>query len=143
METNKIIRALECDGEFQELTRKFVDQNVFYCVSHLVTELSKSGEYEELSECVYQYDSENEEDLIEALEHWLISDYLAEKLIEKGELVVKDFLGLTIWGRTTSGQSISLDHVIIEIMLESGFGSGLINRLLTKQELTVTLTSFN
>jgi hypothetical protein len=35
---------------------------------------------------------------IEAYEHWIVSQWLAERLIEKGEMVTKDFLGLTIWG---------------------------------------------
>jgi hypothetical protein len=54
----------------------------------------------------------------EVLEHWLVSDWLADKLIAKGETVVKDYMGLTIWGRTTSGQAISLDYVIQQIYQE-------------------------
>ena len=51
----------------------------------------------------------------EALEHWIVSDWLADKLEERGEMVIRDFKGLTIWGRTTSGQHISLDYVIQKI----------------------------
>jgi len=51
----------------------------------------------------------------EALEHWIVSDWLADKLSEYGELTTKDFLGLTIWGRTCSGQAIMLDYVISKI----------------------------
>lgn len=51
----------------------------------------------------------------EALEHWRVSDFLAEKLEAKGEMVIYDFLGFTIWGRCTSGQAILLDGVISEI----------------------------
>ena len=51
----------------------------------------------------------------EALEHWIISDWLADKLEAYGELITKDFLGLTIWGRTCSGQAIMLDYVISQI----------------------------
>ena len=54
----------------------------------------------------------------EVFEHWLVSDWLADKLISKGETVVKDYMGLTIWGRTTSGQAISLDYVIQQIYQE-------------------------
>ena len=46
------------------------------------------------------------------LEYWIVSDWLADELIAKGETVAKDFMGLTIWARTTSGQSTSLDYVI-------------------------------
>jgi hypothetical protein len=54
----------------------------------------------------------------EVLEHWIVSDWLADKLEEKGETVVDDLYGLTVWGRTTSGQSISMDHVIRQITQE-------------------------
>jgi len=46
----------------------------------------------------------------EPLEWWLVSNFLARKLNEKGHPNFED-----IWGRTTSGQAILLDHVISEI----------------------------
>ena len=50
----------------------------------------------------------------EIYEHWIVSDWLAEKLEAKGERVGP--LGdLTIWGRTTTGQAIMLDRVICDI----------------------------
>lgn len=60
-------------------------------------------------------DSGDEPERIEALEFWIVSDWLAHKLDERDELVTHDFLGLTIWGRTTSGQAISIDRVIYDI----------------------------
>lgn len=50
----------------------------------------------------------------EALEHWIVSDWFARKLSDRGEMTGELF-GLTIWGRTCSGQSISQDGVIREI----------------------------
>jgi hypothetical protein len=50
----------------------------------------------------------------EVYEHWVLSDWLASKLDERGEIVGK-FAGLTIWGRCCSGQSISMDQVIQDI----------------------------
>ena len=52
----------------------------------------------------------------EALEHWIVSDWLADKLEERGEMVIRDFMGLTVWGRTTSGQHISMDYIIQKIV---------------------------
>lgn len=54
------------------------------------------------------------EETQEAYEHWIIDEWLGEKLEAKGELI-GDFFGLTIWGRTCSGQAILLDWVISEI----------------------------
>ena len=54
----------------------------------------------------------------EALEFWIVSDWLADKLAERGQMTTKDFMGLSIWGRVTSGQAICLDRVIQEIACE-------------------------
>lgn len=54
-------------------------------------------------------------DLREIYEHWIVSDWLAEKLEAKGERVDMDLAGLTVWARTTSGQGIAQDAVIAEI----------------------------
>lgn len=51
----------------------------------------------------------------EAFEHWIVSSWLAAKLEEHGEMVSRDIHGLTVWGRTTTGQSILLDRVICDI----------------------------
>ncbi len=72
---------------------------------------------EELKELAYDLNI-NVDDYLEpceALEHWIVSDWLADKLEAYGELVTKDFLGLTIWGRACSGQAILLDWVISKI----------------------------
>jgi len=54
----------------------------------------------------------------EILEYWIVTEYLADKLIEQGEPVAKDIHGLTVWGRTCSGQAISIDGVIGRIYKE-------------------------
>lgn len=51
----------------------------------------------------------------EALEHWLITDWLANRLEQYGEMVCQDLYGLTVWGRTCSGQAIASDYVIQRI----------------------------
>ena len=53
--------------------------------------------------------------LCEVFEHWIVSDYLARKLEAYGHPIARDFLGLTVWGRPTTGQSIAMDSVILEI----------------------------
>ena len=55
----------------------------------------------------------------EALEHWVVSDWLADRLEEHGEMIDRDVHSLTVWGRTTSGQVILMDRVICDIYDES------------------------
>lgn len=50
----------------------------------------------------------------EAYEFWIVSDYLAEKLKEHGEMV-EEIMGLTVWGRCTTGQAILLDYCISKV----------------------------
>jgi hypothetical protein len=54
----------------------------------------------------------------EAYEHWIVSDWLAQKLAAKGSMVGRDIYGLTVWGRCTTGQAICMDGVIGEIYRE-------------------------
>ena len=51
----------------------------------------------------------------EVFEHWIVSDWLADKLEERGEKVDRDFAGMTVWARTTTGQAIAMDYVIEQI----------------------------
>ena len=54
----------------------------------------------------------------EVCEYWLVSEWLANKLENKGETIENDFMGLIVWGRTTTGQAIWCDYVIQEIYNE-------------------------
>lgn len=52
----------------------------------------------------------------EALEHWLVTDWMANQLRKEGETVTElESLSLTIWARATSGQAIYSDGVMQRI----------------------------
>jgi hypothetical protein len=54
---------------------------------------------------------------IEAYEHWIVDDLLAYQLEQRGEMIARKFMGtMTVWGRPTTGQSISMDGVICDIV---------------------------
>lgn len=55
----------------------------------------------------------------EVYEHWSVTDWFADKLIAHGEKVDKDFAGLCIWARTTTGQAIHADSVIERIYADT------------------------
>ena len=104
---------MQAEATTQDNCRRLVDNHVYHNVSYLVQELSKDEKYSnDLMEVQVQFNDEDYPD--EALEHWLVSNWLAERLREEGEMVI-EFLGLTIWGRTTSGQAIYIDSVIEDI----------------------------
>jgi len=64
--------------------------------------------------CNYKSDEEPEQGIQEIMEYWFITSFLAEKLKEKGEVIINDF-DSPIWGRGCTGQSILLDGVISHI----------------------------
>ena len=104
---------MEAEVTTQDNCRRLVDEHVYHNVSYLVQELSKDEKYmDDLLEVQVQFNDEDYPD--EALEHWLVSAWLAHRLREEGEMVI-DFMNLTIWGRTTSGQAIYIDSVIEDI----------------------------
>ncbi len=55
-----------------------------------------------------------EPDYNETLEYWVVSDWFGGQLSKQGENVL-DILNMRVWGRTCSGQSISIDGVVCDI----------------------------
>lgn len=53
----------------------------------------------------------------EVYEHWIVSYWLGRKLADKGHPLV-DICSLNVWGRSCTGQAISMDHDILEIARE-------------------------
>ena len=51
----------------------------------------------------------------EIFEHYIVTNWLANRLEEKGETVVRDFYGLTIYCRPCTGQALHCDWPIISI----------------------------
>ncbi len=98
---------LRQDPEYQRKVSDFVSREVIYCVSSLIHELASkpdlsydSCSFGELYHDILSqpdYESDDPDAYHEALEHWIITDWLADKLEAKGEMVNKDVLGLTIW----------------------------------------------
>jgi len=67
--------------------------------------------------------SDEEEQPQDIMEWWLVSDWLKDALLKKGEPIIDNELGKW-WGRTTSGQAIYMDGVIKNIASVGHFKSG-------------------
>ena len=130
------------DLERQESVRKFVDSHVFCHLTHFIDELLKAeiidwdeidGLYSNIcQDCGEDYSEHLEEDAChcgghleqepnEILEWHSVSSYLYNRLEEAGEPLLQ-WGGHYIWGRCTSGQSISIDSVIETIAVKSNGG---------------------
>ena len=77
--------------------------------------------HEEVIETMGKYEDEDlmeDEDpvWVDALEFWIVEPWFGDELKERGEIVNTDFLGFVVWGRQTSGQAISLDYVVQDVL---------------------------
>lgn len=104
MELQSIDEWLDSDKELNENFRELVFDT-----------LVETSDLEELCR-EHSIDTDDYRD--EVYEHWVVSDWLARKLKERG-YTVGELCGLTIWGRGCTGQSIYLDRVIQDIALEN------------------------
>jgi hypothetical protein len=93
-------------------------------------EMLDSDEYTEEQKDAIQLELEElnelEQEPQDVFEWWIVSDYLAEKLKERGEVIASDGWN-SIWGRTTTGQAILLDYVISQIAEEMEILEGMAN----------------
>ena len=110
------------ERELDQMVSEVVIYNVSYLISALYNSDVQEVSDEDLSELMWKVDESFEEDgaeptYIEALEHWIVEDWFADALEKEGELV-GEVAGLRIWGRTTSGQAISMDYVVQDILKE-------------------------
>lgn len=118
----------EKQKKLDDFINNHVERNQTYLVEKLMEEeiisIDEIQNYyksdEALKEDGFKTKAEREEaknrgeDVNEVLEWWLVSDWLIERLEEKGEPILKTDYE-TWWGRTTSGQAIILDYVIEKI----------------------------
>lgn len=96
------------EDEAIEAARMSVIDKIREAVLDLITD---DDEYREIAD-----DFGLDPDRHEVYEHWIVDRYFANnQLAPRGELVF-EFSNFTIWGRCTTGQSISLDGVIRNIV---------------------------
>ena len=77
---------------------------------------SKAEFIEDLPYCYSDWDNNIELSYHEPLEYYVVTDYLAKRLKERGQPVTF-YKYLWIWGRCTFGQAIFIDNVMEEIAI--------------------------
>ena len=70
----------------------------------VLSDIEADGNWEEVADYLGI-----EPQTVEALQFWLVSDWLARRLEESDALVAQGVLGLNIWGRTECGQGLDMD----------------------------------
>jgi hypothetical protein len=97
--------------ENEQEREKLVKREVLCDASQLIQELMGQDKYfDDLGGLLGEEDEDG--NMPEVFEYWLVTPWLGEKLKAHGELVTEDFFNLVIWGRQTTGQLIYADGVI-------------------------------
>ena len=105
--------------------RDYVNDNVHVNVSQLVESCIYASDmqstfkrFEDFDiELWSQYDEETES-FKEVFEWWIVSNYFADKLLSRGEIMIYSG-NLNIWGRQCTGQSITMDWLIRDMYKQS------------------------
>ena len=141
---NKVYQSI-----LQDIAGNLVSNNVYVCQSHLVSKLFEKevihlDDYENFylsdkkikehhnikTKKEIQEIKDNGEDMQEVFEHWLVSDWLLNKLEKLEEPILKTDLE-TWWGRTCTGQAICLDYNIQALAYEYSYD----NRLFKQEKV--------
>lgn len=101
------------DIQKQEALRKFVEEEVYTCQSMLVEAGFKQGffSWDDVENLYYPEDNQ---EIQEIYEWWVVSDWLSILLRKLGEPMLNNEYG-TWWGRCATGQAVYLDGVINKI----------------------------
>ena len=124
----------------QRVKDKLVKREVIHNASHLIASLMTiepegSDWWDDLHSLAWNhacwprafgYDEGEDEEGHEVFEHWIVTPWLAERLAAKGESCAEIY-DFWIWGRTTTGQSISVDSVIHDIAVDMEILDGQMN----------------
>lgn len=106
------------DEVIQTTAERLIAQEVLACQSGLIDTLLRPGEIEGFTideiQNVYIDLEDGDTEVQEIFEWWLVTPWLAEKLVAINQPVLDNGLGHW-WGRTCTGQAIALDGTMQEI----------------------------
>lgn len=114
-EATEKIDNIKYSDAYSELDTKYMNDELTEKEEEDYNNLNK--QIEELESKIEELEQE-QEDPQEIFEWWVVSDWLASKLEEYGEPILKSDYE-TWWGRTCTGQSIKLDYIIEKIVTDS------------------------
>ena len=99
------------------LSKILVDNHVICDVTSIVEHCFESEYFSyDCIENLYITSEEDEEETMQDIYSWYrVSDWLCNKLAEYQEPVYRDNDNYCYWGRTTYGQAIYMDYVMIRI----------------------------
>tara|TARA_R100001443_G_scaffold104653_1_gene113378 strand:- start:116 stop:466 length:351 start_codon:yes stop_codon:yes gene_type:complete len=92
------------------IIERIVEHDILICISSVVSYSFNEEAKEQIT--MNEYETLDEDD--EVFEYWIVTNWMARKLINHNECVT-EIDNINVWSRTCTGQSIALDGVILEI----------------------------
>ena len=92
------------------IIERIIENDILVCISSVVSHSLNDEAREQIMYNEYATLDENDE----VFEYWIVSNWLVRKLIYNEECVT-EIDNVHVWSRTTTGQSIALDSVILKI----------------------------
>ena len=92
------------------IIERIIENDILVCISSVVSHSLNDEAREQIMYNEYATLDENDE----VFEYWIVSNWLSRKLIDNEECVT-EIDNVHVWSRTTTGQSIALDSVILKI----------------------------
>ena len=99
------------ETEIDKLAEKLIATEI-YCRANTTVETLQTHSLldQDLWENTFRLDDNGEPEYIEIFEYYFVSEWLAEKLEQLKEPILRsDMLDFPVWGRTCTGQMIILD----------------------------------
>ena len=107
----------------QSIKDQFIQRHLYCNVNTMVEYIIQKGfedsnapfTIDDIANFYIEDEETGESEMQEVFQWFIVSEFLAEKLKEKGEPIIEEE---NIWGRGTFGQAVLLDYVITEICAE-------------------------
>lgn len=125
-----------CSAVNQRILDRLINREVYCCmtqeIEYMLGRVPFSDHDNPLDESVYDdlfvgSEQDDNEYPAEIFEWWAVSDWFGEKLKEQGQPVIGSVWGKSYWGRTCTGQALSLDGCVAQIAYDMEILEGMEN----------------
>tara|TARA_R100000664_G_C2724621_1_gene116949 strand:- start:391 stop:1047 length:657 start_codon:yes stop_codon:yes gene_type:complete len=110
----EILIAITSEQRLDRMIERILREDILTNCSYLVSDCLNERTIEEIRDNEYSILLDEDDYFREPMEYWFVTSWLAVKL-DAWEECVTQIGNNHVWSRTTTGQSISLDYVIIQI----------------------------
>ena len=107
-------------AEKQAARKAWLDGHVYACATQLIEVVSRLDfvEFDEWFTDLFRLpdtDEDSDEEYQDPVTFYIVSEWFAARLRERGHPATHDFYGINVWGRRACGQALYIDGVVEDI----------------------------